>query len=103
MKGGDLGRDHFQLPVYVVAEGHRSALVKPWATIFEDDKTRMPMSWALTARLGAAPDADVVCATLAKGIRLRVEREHEVGGVPNIVRTDQGADFLAGMVGIAPL
>lgn len=64
--------DHFELPVDVIADGHRTTLVKPWLTLFEDDKTRMPMAWSLLAAPGRQPGADEVCATIAEAIRLRL-------------------------------
>lgn len=90
--------DHFELPVDVIADGHRTQLVKPWLTMFEDDRTRMLMAWAITATPGRRADAEVVCACLADGIRLRLERDEQVGGVPSVVRWDQDLSFTAGMV-----
>ncbi len=90
--------DHFELPIDVVADGHSAALVKPWLTVFEDDRTRMVMAWALVAQPGARPGADVVCATICDGVRIRLEHDVEVGGVPRIVRWDNDLSFNAGSV-----
>ncbi len=90
--------DHFELPVDVVAECHTTTLVKPWLTVFEDDRTRLVMSWALVAQPGTRPGADVVCATICDGVRIRLEGDVEVGGVPRIVRWDNDASFNAGSV-----
>lgn len=90
--------DHFELPVDVIADGHRTTLVKPWLTLFEDDKTRMPMAWSLLATPGREPGADEVCATIAEAIRLRLHDSAEIGGVPGIIRWDQALSFTAGMV-----
>lgn len=90
--------DHFELPVDVIADGHRNLLIKPWLTLFEDDKTRMPMAWSLLAEPGRQPGAEEVCATIAEGIRLRLHNSVEVGGVPGIIRWDQALSFTAGMV-----
>jgi hypothetical protein len=74
--------DHFELPIDVIADGHTTTTVKPWLTLFEDDKTRKDMSWSLTATPGRHPDAEVVCATLARGIETRIEHGEEVWGSP---------------------
>lgn len=90
--------DHFELPVDVVADGCTTTLVKPWLTLFEDDRTRMPMAWHVVAEVNRRPDAEVVAATIADGIRLRVVDGVEVGGVPGVARWDNDKSFLAGMV-----
>lgn len=90
--------DHFELPMDVIADGCTTTTVKPWLTLFEDDKTRKVMAWSITATPGRHPDAEVVCATLAAGIRIRIEHGVEVGGVPAIVRWDNDLSFLAGVV-----
>jgi transposase InsO family protein len=90
--------DHFELPIEVIADGCTTTTVKPWLTLFEDDKTRKVMSWAITATPGRHPDADVVCATLVAGIETRIEHGEEVGGVPGFVRWDNAQEFNAGVV-----
>jgi putative transposase len=90
--------DHFELPNMVVADGHRTTLVKPWLTLFEDDKTRKIMAWALTAEPNRRADAETVVATIVAGIRVRTEQGIEVGGVPGIMRWDNDMNFKAGMV-----
>jgi putative transposase len=90
--------DHFELPVDVIADGHTTTLVKPWLTLFVDDKTRKVMAWAITAIPGQRADAEVVCATLAAAIQVRLEHGVEVGGVPRVVRWDNDLSFVAGMV-----
>lgn len=90
--------DHFELPVDVVADGCTTTLVKPWLTLFEDDRTRMPMGWHLVAEPNRRPDAEVVVATLADAIRIRNVDGVDVGGVPGVVRWDNDKSFLAGMV-----
>ncbi len=90
--------DHFELPIDVIGDGHGSTLVKPWLTIFEDDRSRKVMAWHLEAEVGSRPDAEVVCATLAAGITIRREHGVDVGGVPRVVRWDNDASFNAGMV-----
>ncbi|MGH8979443.1 MAG: DDE-type integrase/transposase/recombinase [Acidimicrobiales bacterium] len=90
--------DHFELPVDVIADRCTTTVVKPWLTAFIDDRTRKLMAWNLTAEAGRRPDADVVCATLAAGMQIRLEEGVEVGGVPRIARWDNGAEFTAGVV-----
>lgn len=90
--------DHFQLPVDVIADGHTTTLVKPWLTLFVDDKTRKVMSWALTATPERRADADVVAATIVAGIRIRLEEGVEVGGVPGALRWDNDTSFTADSV-----
>jgi len=90
--------DHFELPVDVVADGCTTTLVKPWLTLFEDDRTRMPMGWHVVAEMNRRPDAEIVVATLADAIRLETIDGVNVGGVPGVVRWDNDKSFLAGMV-----
>jgi len=90
--------DHFELPVDVIADGCTATLVKPWITIFEDDRTRMVMSWALVAGPGERPGAEVICATICDGVRIRLEDGVEVGGVPRIIRWDNDLALNAGSV-----
>ena len=90
--------DHFELPIDVIADGHETTLVKPWLTLFVDDTTRKVMAWALTAEPNRRADAETVLATLATGIRIRLEDGIEVGGVPQIVRWDNDKSFTAGMI-----
>jgi putative transposase len=90
--------DHFELPVDVIADGCTTTRVKPWLTLMVDDRTRKVMSWALTAMPGRRAGAETVCATIAAGIRIRLEQGVEVGGVPGIMRWDNDLSFLAGMV-----
>lgn len=45
--------DHFELPVDVIADGCTTTTVKPWLTLFEDDRSRKVMAWHLTAEVGA--------------------------------------------------
>lgn len=56
------------------------------------------MSWSLIAEPGRRPDAVTVCATIAAGVRIRLEDEVEVGGVPWVIRWDNDLSFAAGMV-----
>jgi len=90
--------DHFELPVDVIADGHTTTLVKPWLTVIEDDRTRMVMAWSLVATPGGRPGADVVRATICDGVRIRLEHDVEVGGVPRIMRWDNDQSFNAGSV-----
>jgi putative transposase len=90
--------DHFELPIDVIADGCTTTLVKPWLTLFEDDRTRMDMGWALTATPHRRADAETVVATLASAIRVRLVDGIEVGGVPGAVRWDNDKSFTAGMV-----
>jgi putative transposase len=90
--------DHFELPVDVIADGHTTTLVKPWLTLFVDDKSRKVMSWSLTATPGSRADAQVVRATIVAGIRIRLEDGVEVGGVPARMRWDNDLSFTADTV-----
>ena len=91
--------DHFELPVAVIADGHKTQLIKPYLTLLVDDRTRKVMGWALTATPDRRPNAEVVIATLASAMRLRTEdldgTEVEVGGVPGIMRWDNDTNFTA--------
>lgn len=86
--------DHFELPVDVVADGHSATLVKPWLTIFEDDRTRMVMGWSLLAVPNRRTGAAEVCATIVGAVRLRIEHDEEVGGVPRRIRWDNDRSFV---------
>lgn len=90
--------DHFELPVDVIADGQRTTTMKPWLTLFEDDKTRRIMAWAISANVGRRVGADVVVACLAEGIRTRTIGGETVGGVPERVLWDNALEFLAGEV-----
>lgn len=90
--------DHFELNNDVITDGHTTSLVKPWLTIFEDDATRRAVAWALTTSPGRRADADVVCATIAAGIRIRLEDGVQVGGIPGAVRWDNDPSFNSCMV-----
>jgi putative transposase len=90
--------DHFELPVDVIPTGHTTTTVKPWLTMFEDDKTRMIMSWAIVAVPGRRIGADVVAATIVSAIAPHDVGGVQVGGVPGSIRWDQAAEFKAGMV-----
>lgn len=90
--------DHFELPNDVIADGCTTALVKPWLSVFMDDRTRKVMGWSLVAEPGCCPGADVVGATICDSIRIRLEQGVEVGGVPRIIRWDNDLSFTAGSV-----
>jgi putative transposase len=90
--------DHFELPVDVIPTGHTTRTVKPWLTLFQDDRTRMIMSWVIIAVPGRRPDADLVCAAVVAGIAPHDVDGVTVGGVPGSIRWDQAAEFRAGMV-----
>lgn len=90
--------DHFELPIDVIPDGHTSTLLKPWLTIFEDDRTRMVMSWSLVASPGVRPGAEVICATICDAVRVRLEHGIEVGGVPRVIRWDNDLAFNSGSV-----
>lgn len=90
--------DHFELPVDVIADGHRTTTMKPWLTIFEDDRTRRIMSWAISANVGRRVGADVVIACIAEAIRTRTILGNTVGGVPDKILWDNALEFLSGEV-----
>lgn len=90
--------DHFELPNDVIADGCTTTLVKPWLTVFVDDKSRKVMGWSLIALPGRHPGADEVNATICDAVRIRLESGVEVGGVPRIVRWDNDRSFTAGSV-----
>jgi putative transposase len=90
--------DHFELPLDVITDGHTTTLLKPWLTLLVDDASRKVMGWSLTAEPNRRPDAETVLATLAAGMRVRLEDDVEVGGIPHIVRWDNDLSFTAGMI-----
>lgn len=90
--------DHFELPVDVIPDGYETTTCKPWLTMFQDDKTRMIMSWAIVAVPGRRPDAPMVAACIAAAISPHQVAGVDVGGVPGSIRWDQALEFKAGMV-----
>ena len=86
--------DHSELPIDVIADGCTTTVVKPWISVLIDGASRRVVAWAITADAERRPDADAVCALLAEAT-MEIRREgHTYGGVPGIVRCDQGAEFL---------
>lgn len=66
---------------------------KPWVTLFLDTFSRLIMGWAIAL----SPSAATVLAALGKGIRVDPERG-PFGGVPSILRWDNGLEFAAASI-----
>jgi putative transposase len=83
--------DHKHLPVQVELDG---VLVRPWVTWFIDCATNAITGAAVTPH---QPSRDAVLASL----RIALSRDEPggpygpIGGVPELVRVDRGADFLS--------
>ena len=84
--------DHTQAPVWVDLDGQP---IKPWITWFIDCATNGICGWAVTP---GYPDRGSVLAALRASI-LRDEPYGPFGGIPTLVRFDQGKDFLCQTVG----
>jgi putative transposase len=80
--------DHKQLDVWVLT-GRGTTPVRPWVTAAIDDKTR----YVPCAVLSLRPDQATVIAALRQGIA--VDPETGVGGRPEHLRWDNGAEFVA--------
>ena len=81
--------DHKELEILVMAPRcHRPQ--KPWVTFFLDAFSRLIMGWAIALY----PSAATVLAALGKGIRVDPERG-PFGGVPSVLRWDNGLEFAA--------
>jgi putative transposase len=82
--------DHKELEVLVMAPRAQRP-DKPWVTLFLDAYSRLIMGWAISIY----PSAATVLAALGKGIRVDSERG-PFGGVPSMLRWDNGLEFAAG-------
>ncbi len=81
--------DHKQLEILVMAPRAQRP-TKPWVTMFLDAYSRLIMGWAISIY----PSAATVLAALGKGIRVDPERG-PFGGVPSVLRVDNGLEFAA--------
>ena len=81
--------DHKELEVLVLAPRCRRPQ-KPWVTLFLDAFSRLIMGWAIALY----PSAATVLAALGKGIRVDPDRG-PFGGVPSVLRWDNGLEFAA--------
>ena len=88
--------DHKQLDVWVILARGRTPF-RPWVTAAIDDKTR----YVPCAVVSRRPDACTVLAALRQGIA--VDPETGVGGRPEHLRWDNGAEFLSRAVTNAAL
>lgn len=86
--------DHVEAPVEVEVGGR---LVKPWVTWFVDAAHNAIAGTAVTP---GTPSRESVLAALRAAL-LRTELYGPVGGLPALVRVDQGKDFLSRTVGEA--
>jgi putative transposase len=82
--------DHKELEVLVLAPRAQRPQ-KPWVTLFLDAYSRLIMGWAISLY----PSAATVLAALGKAIRVDAERG-PFGGVPSVLRWDNGLEFAAG-------
>jgi putative transposase len=86
--------DHVEAAVEVAVDGR---LVKPWVTWFVDAEHNTIAGTAVTQ---GAPSRESVLAALRAAL-LRIDPYGPVGGLPALVRVDQGKDFLSRTVGEA--
>src|SRR5690606_26948550 len=84
--------DAMECPIWVVPEGSTSEVVKPWLITVEDGFSRRIMSVLLTL---ARPTSKDVVVAVADSIRIKQLSAEgcEAGGVPEVVHTDNGAEF----------
>lgn len=82
--------DHKELEVLVLPPRCQRPQ-KPWVTLFLDAFSRLIMGWSIAL----CPSAATVLAALGKGIRLDPERG-PFGGIPSVLRWDNGLEFAAG-------
>lgn len=80
--------DHVEAAVEVDVDGR---LMKPWVTWFVDTEHCVIMGVAITPK---TPNREAILAALRAAI-LRTPPYGPAGGVPTIVRIDQGKDFLS--------
>ncbi|MGY5230130.1 Mu transposase C-terminal domain-containing protein [Nocardia asiatica] len=80
--------DHVEAPVEVEVEGR---LMKPWVTWFVDTAHCVIMGVAITPR---TPNREAILAALRASI-LRTAPYGPAGGIPTVIRIDQGKDFLS--------
>ncbi|MGW5922284.1 Mu transposase C-terminal domain-containing protein [Nocardia fluminea] len=80
--------DHVEAPVQVQVGGR---LVKPWLTWFVDATHNVIMGVAVTPH---SPSSEAILAALRASIS-REEPYGPAGGLPAMVRVDQGKDFLS--------
>jgi putative transposase len=81
--------DHDKLEINLIPlRGKR--LVRPWLTVIEDGFSRLVVGWALSLY----PTAAEVLVAIREGIAIDEERG-PWGGVPQLIRFDDGKEFLA--------
>ncbi|MEV6322718.1 hypothetical protein AB0M45_16215 [Nocardia sp. NPDC051787] len=84
--------DHVEAAVQVEVDGR---LVKPWVTWFVDATHNVILGVAVTPQ---TPSRESILAALRASIS-RSEPYGPAGGLPSVVRVDQGKDFLSRTVG----
>lgn len=84
--------DSMECPIWVVPEGSTTEVVKPWLVTVEDGYSRRIMSVLLTMSRPTSKDVVVAVADAIRVKQLSVEGG-EVGGVPEVVHTDNGSEF----------
>lgn len=90
--------DAQEIPVWVLGDKGQPPS-KPWQTTFIDDATRMVMATVITA---SRPTGHDVVAGIAAAIRGFTAADGTVvGGIPDTIRWDNGAEFLAEAVTLA--
>lgn len=83
--------DHGEFPVTVL--GARGRRFKPWVTLAEDECSRLIMSASLS---DGQPTSDVGAAVIGDGIMGRLLDDGTfIGGKPDRMRWDRGADWLS--------
>lgn len=82
--------DHKELPVLVIPPGHSKG-VKPWVTIAVDSAKRAIMGYALAVH---RPTQAEVLNCFRVAVQVDPERG-PFGGVPQVMRWDNGMEFLA--------
>ena len=90
--------DAQEIPVWVLGD-HGQPAFKPWQTTFIDDATRMVMATVITA---GRPTGHDVIAGLAAAIRgFTAANGTFVGGLPEVIRWDNGREFINDAVTLA--
>lgn len=87
--------DHTQLDIHIRAPHPHTGTARPWLTAMIDTKARLCLGYGLS--IGTSPNVEMIVATLAKAVRLREvphgDRDVLIGGVPQYLRHDLGADW----------
>lgn len=84
--------DAMECPIWVIPDGAGSEPVKPWLITVQDDCSRRIMAVVLTLERPKSSDVVVAVADAMRIKYLSVDHER-VGGIPEVIHTDNGAEF----------